>query len=85
MANPILRDFYVYVILRPTGVPCYVGKGRGPRCNRQDRRTHNAHLAAIVRNAKAIGIPLPVIKVREWLTEEEAFRIESELIKQIGR
>lgn len=75
-------DFYVYVIFRTDGRPCYVGKGRGPRWRRTARSGRNPHLAAIW---KAADGALPVVKVREGLTEDEAFETEIALIAAMGR
>jgi hypothetical protein len=75
-------DFYVYVIFRTNGVPCYVGKGRGQRWLRDDRRTENKHLASIMRQTNE---RLPRVKVRQGLEQTEAFEIEIALIAAIGR
>jgi len=75
-------DFMVYVWFRPWDAsPCYVGKGRGNRY-RKLSRTHNAHLAAIIKKA---GGSLPIVVIRCGLTESEAFETEIALIKAIGR
>lgn len=77
------RKSYVYVLFRPTGVPCYVGKGVGNRWNVHEREgSHNQHLDRIIR---AAGGELPKIKVREQLTDLEAREIEMALIGAIGR
>ena len=78
-------DFYVYVIFRPNGVPCYVGKGRGDRWfvhKKLRHRHHNKHLANII--AKAGG-DLPLVKIRDGLIEAQAFEIERAIIAAIGR
>ena len=75
-------DFYVYMIFRPDGTPCYVGKGRGRRWTDNARRSHNPHLRRII--AKAEG-NVPLVKIREGLTEPEAFEIECAFIAAIGR
>jgi hypothetical protein len=76
------RVFYVYVIFRPDGRPCYVGKGQGGRWEVHFRNARNKHLSNIV--AKAGG-DLPVVKVRENLTEAEAFKTEVAWIAALGR
>lgn len=76
-------DFYVYVIFRPNGVPCYVGKGRGKRDKfHETKGSHNAHLNAIIRLA---GGSLPTVRTRSGITESEAFETEMLLIHIIGR
>lgn len=79
----IRSDFYIYVIFRLDGSPCYVGKGCGRRIteHRRKRKT-NPHLANIMARANN---DLPSIKVRENLTEVEAYAIEVALIAAIGR
>lgn len=75
-------DFYVYVIFRPNGIPCYVGKGRGDRMQAHKRRKGNLHLAAIY---AMNGGALPAVKVRCDLSESEAFETECALIAALGR
>jgi hypothetical protein len=77
-----LSEFYVYLIFRPDGRPCYVGKGKGGRWESHFKNARNKHLSNIV--AKAGG-DLPVVKVRENLTEAEAFKTEVAWIAAIGR
>lgn len=76
------RDFYVYLLSRLDGRPCYVGKGHGDRINRHRRWCVNPHLKHIIR---AAGGDLPKLKIRENLTEAEAFAFERMLIASIGR
>lgn len=76
------RRFYVYMIFDLSGIPRYVGKGSGARWKRRDRHCDNPHLANIF---KAAGGSLPIVKVRERLTEDEAFETEKALISAIGR
>lgn len=78
---------YVYVLFRTDGSPCYVGKGRGRRWldHTSVSRTHNRYIARIIRTAQKNGRELPVVKIREGLTDEEAYAIEVALIKAIGR
>ena len=76
------RDFYVYVIFRPNGAPCYVGKGHGSRWRRHERGSHNLHLRRIYDQYRA---DLPIVKVREHLYESEAFEAEIALIAALGR
>ncbi len=78
---PDSRVFYVYVLFRPNGTPCYVGKGKDDRWLRM-RRRHNKHLSGII---KAAGGEIPSVKVRDGLSEHEAFDIEIALIAAIGR
>jgi hypothetical protein len=76
------RVFYVYLIFRPDGRPCYVGKGKGGRWEAHFKKAANPWLSRII--AKAGG-ELPVVKVREHLTESEAFETEVAWIAAIGR
>lgn len=74
--------FYVYVIFRLNGVPCYVGKGMGGRWKDHVTNARNPHLRNIYLQA---GVHLPIIKVRENLSEAAAFATEMALIAAIGR
>lgn len=76
------RDFYVYVIFRENGEPCYVGKGCRGRWKTHVTKSHNLHLQHIY--AKA-AVELPVVKVREGLTDDGACTTEMALIAAIGR
>lgn len=81
----MLKCFYVYVIFRPwDGSPCYVGKGKGDRWRQFGARS-NRHLLRIIAKAQRLGLDLPIIKVRENLTEAEAFQTERAFIAAIGR
>ena len=76
----IEKRYYIYGLFRPTGIVCYIGKGKGSRFRAHFRRTHNLHLRAIIAQA---GGELPVVIIRSDLTETEAFEIERALITAI--
>jgi hypothetical protein len=76
------RGFYIYVIFRPTGAPCYVGLGKGDRWKKHFRSKTNIHLNRII---KKFAGAVPVVKMREGLTFKEAAAIEVALIAAIGR
>lgn len=80
-----MNIYYVYIYFRLNGIPCYVGKGQTDRIDFHEKagdRHHNKWLARII--AKAGG-SLPKVKVRENLSEAEAFETEIALIAVIGR
>ena len=60
--------FYTYAFLREDGTPYYIGKGSGNRC--------------YVKCGRNVGMPPRerIIKLKENLTEEDAFRHEVYLI-----
>lgn len=79
--------YYVYVLFDWTGTPRYVGKGRGRRIDdhlRPDRSGNRAKRALIAKTIAILG-DLPRVKVREALTEAEAFEVEVALISALGR
>lgn len=76
------NEFYVYVIFRPNGIPCYVGKGKGQRADHHARFSHSKYLRNIFNKA---GGKLPVVKIREGLTDAEACSTEIAFIAAIGR
>ena len=75
-----MSDFYVYIIHDSTGVPVYVGKGSGKRSH-QTKGKRNAKIEGLI----SFGGTLPSVKVRENLTEAEAFDLEKALIAFHGR
>lgn len=76
------HDFYVYVIFRPNGIPCYVGKGTGKRWSKSPLWRNNSHLRRIWETA---GRDLPIAIVRENISEHDAFETEIAFIAAIGR
>lgn len=82
-----MRKFYVYVVFRIDGSPCYVGKGKTQKFQCLDRRyihlrrSHNQWLRRIVSKEGEV----PIVTIRSGLSEPEAFEIEIALIKAIGR
>lgn len=77
-----MNGAYVYLIFRPNGIPCYVGKGHGGRWKCHNRRRGNLHLFNIY---KAAGGNLPVVILHSGLSNSTALEYEIALIKAIGR
>jgi hypothetical protein len=79
---------YVYLLFRLDGTPLYLGKGKGNRWLmhfRQGIKHPNHHLRRIIVAAQAQGKELPVIKIRENLTDAQALELERIFIAAIGR
>jgi hypothetical protein len=84
-ARATVRKYYVYVWIRHTGEPVYVGKGCGPRAFREFEKG-NVHLSAIIRKDREAGFPEPDrILVAENLTEAESFEREMREIARYRR
>jgi hypothetical protein len=75
------RVYYVYLWFRPSGAPCYVGKGKKDRWL-DFSRPYNRRLARII---AAAGGELPAVILREGLSEKEAHATEILFIAAIGR
>jgi hypothetical protein len=79
--------YYVYLYRDPDGVPMYVGKGFGTRSHdhlKKSRRGKTAfHDALSLLEAEDKSATIEI--VQDGLTDEQAFALERELIKSIGR
>lgn len=73
--------YYVYVIFHKNGHPVYVGKGKGRRAEHHAKFSHSRHLKNLY---KKYG-DLPLVKIRENLSEKEACETEIAFISAIGR
>lgn len=79
-----MNDFYVYSWWRPdTEETFYIGKGRGSRAKVTGNR--NRHFRNIISLLAKQSLSPTVTKVREGMSEGEAFKLEKELIKFHGR
>jgi hypothetical protein len=81
------RPFYVYIIFDWRGAPRYVGKGKGTRWLHHEQLLdlNNRFKTGVIKRTIAVLGEVPKIKIRENLTEKEAFELEIILIKTIGR
>lgn len=85
-------EFYVYAYYDPRKDPpeiFYIGKGKGGRykvhlCPSMLKKGHNIikrrKLNAILKE----GLTPEIIKLKEFLTEEQAYKLEQELIEEFG-
>ena len=90
-----MSEFYVYAYCdprRPTTefvsgfLPFYIGKGTKDRMfdHLQNRKSKNPIFANKINKIKSLGQEPIVLKVKECLTEAEAFQLEKDLIAQFG-
>jgi hypothetical protein len=79
------HEFYVYIIFRPNGDPCYIGKGIRGRWKQHIIKSHNRRLRHIVAKAEREGLDIPILKIREHLSNDEASETEIAFIAAIGR
>jgi hypothetical protein len=79
------HQYYVYCYFRLDGRPCYVGKGHGRRWKEHTTKKTNRHLRALIDQALAQDRELPVVILREGLTDDEAQALEITFIAAIGR
>ncbi|HEY1441990.1 MAG TPA: GIY-YIG nuclease family protein, partial [Mycobacterium sp.] len=80
--------FYTYALMRETGVPFYIGKGKGDRWDHHERQARAGirdHRCAIIRDMQSRGFHVIKLKIHEGLTEAVAHEYEIALIKAVGR
>lgn len=79
--------FYTYILFDWMGIPRYVGKGKGNRDVAHEQRPDPINLLKnefIEQTWTMLG-EIPKIRVRENMSEVEAFETEIALIKALGR
>ena len=82
------ENFYVYAIFRETGVPFYIGKGKGKRWKEHEWDAQNGkrgHRFNIIRSMQSRGVDIIKVKIHENLSEVVAHKYEMALIAAIGR
>lgn len=87
MAGEVRRDCYVYVLMRETGIPFYVGKGRNDRWLEHERwaKAGRSYKDNIIIKMKRAGLEIPKIKVAEGLTDAQALWLEVLIIESLKR
>lgn len=82
------NDYYVYTLAYPDGVVFYVGKGRHDRIDdheREARKGVTSHKCNVIRQIWAKGERIIKTKVKEGMSEEDAYQLEIDLICRYGR
>ena len=81
--------FYVYLLLDPrkSNEPFYVGKGKGSRAYIHGKESveYNKFKSNVINSIKKEGLAHVVKIISEGLTEQEAFDLEIDIIKKLGR
>lgn len=82
--------YYVYALYRADAVePFYIGKGKGDRINHHERAARAGRrypgTAPIIRQIWAGGGAIRCVKIVEHLAEVDAYEIETDLIRLVGR
>lgn len=78
--------YLVYIFFLPSGVPCYVGKGTTRRIRQHYIDANNgSHCNHKLAQALRDSPDMPIIVMREGLTERAALECERALIAAVGR
>ncbi|QIQ21010.1 GIY-YIG nuclease family protein [Zophobihabitans entericus] len=81
------RNFYVYALKDPLQKPAkifYIGKGTGSRSIEHTQKPDNTRKGKHIKEILAAGCQVIVTTLVDHLTEEDALRIELELIACLG-
>ena len=90
-----MKEFYVYAYCDPrkpaaefiSGFqPFYIGKGTKDRMfdHLQNRKSKNPIFANKINKIKSLGLKPIILKIKDNLSEVEAFQLEKDLISQFG-
>jgi hypothetical protein len=81
------EDFYLYILFRETGIPFYVGKGRGDRWLQHEKDSIKlmSHKDRVIQKILVCLPEVPKIKIVEGLTNDLAKELEILFIAMIGR
>ena len=81
------RSFYVYALKDPTSspaLPFYVGKGTGLRAWEHELHPDQSLKGQRIRRIQGAGREVSVVRLVDQLTEEQALKVEAELISAFG-
>lgn len=83
--DPRVKSSFKYSSLEFEYEPFYVGKGKGRRHLCHLNQTGRCNKVNKINSIRKAGLEPIIIKYKEELTEEDAYNLEVELIKTIGR
>ena len=78
---------FLYKVKNDYGIkflPIYVGKGKDKRIESHSKKSHNRVLRKYIKKMKSENNDPLIIKIKDNMEENDAYKLENEIIKNVG-